>query len=71
MRRLNKAEIERSDRGPSFAAVTPEMLFSKDADGALAYRVRTMNPRVYEQLKEEWRYTIGELKRPDSYYDRA
>lgn len=69
MRRLNKAEIERSDRGPTFATVTPEMLFSRDADGALAYRVRTMNPRKYEELKEQWRYTTGELRRPDSYYN--
>jgi hypothetical protein len=65
---LSPEELAQSERGPAFAEVTAAQLFSAQSDGALALRVRRLNPARYRALKLEWQYETGQLARPDSHF---
>lgn len=66
---LTAEEIERSDNAPAYEHVTPEQLFGPKSDAMLATRILEKNPRRYQELKRQWKYRLGELKPPVSYFD--
>lgn len=68
-RQFTRQELEISANGPKFESVTPEQLFSKDSNPMLAMQVRTRNPVRYFELKEEYLYRTGQMKRPDNHFD--
>ena len=74
MRDLTEEQREASDiadaQGQSFAAVAPDMLFGKQANGVLAQEVYRTNPRVYRQKRAEYEVSIGAVPRPMEYWHR-
>lgn len=72
MRQLTEAEREAiaasEAQGIDFVQVTPEMLFSAKADGALSQKVHSLRPDRYYALKQEWLYQSGQERRPLEYW---
>ena len=70
MRHFTDEEIEMSAQAPeAWKNIKPAQLFSKKADVALALQVAKRAPVLYDKLKTEYLYSIGQLKRPDSHFD--
>ena len=67
--KLTDEQLEQSALGPKFDAVTPAQIFGPAADGALAQRVYSLNPKRYRQLRQEFAWASGFEKRPENFYD--
>ena len=63
------AEQEQCAVAPKFEKVTPEMLFGKGCEFALANRVWQLNPARYKELRHQHRWATGQDKRPEGFYD--
>jgi hypothetical protein len=67
-RQLTADELEQSQNAPTFESVKPQDIFGPKADPNLAMRVQ-QNPVRFRELRLEYLYESGQLRRADSDYD--
>jgi hypothetical protein len=63
---LSQDELDQSAIGPKFDNVKFEDLLR---DGALAQRVRTLNPARYRDLRQDYLWRTGAEPRPANAFD--